>query len=300
MNHYSYIENLVFEGGGVKGIAYAGAIEVLESQNILQNATSVAGTSAGAITATLVALNYGANDIKDIIMDMDFKKFEDGFNPFRLFSSYGLYKGKVFLKWMEDKIVKAGLPQNATFEDMSTNESFKSLKIFATDLNTENIVEFSASNTPKTIVAEAVRASMSIPLFFKSWRFSNKMPNDHIYVDGGVLYNYPIEVFSNLDKTLGFYLKSFQGKKPSNLSFKSPVHYVKALFETLLKSQSVEFQKNQLEKQSTVIINDLNVSATDFKLSDEMKMKLIEQGKIATQKKLGLSDIFSSNSSSTF
>ena len=225
-------------------------------------------------------------------MEMDFKKFEDGFNPFRLRTSYGLYKGIVFLKWMEDKIEKAGLPKDVTFEILSSKGTFKNLKIFATDLNTENIVEFSAFNTPQAIVAEAVRASMSIPLFFKAWSFSNKKPNDHIYVDGGVLYNYPIEVFKDLDKTLGFYLTSFQKRQPSDFRFKSPVKYIKFLFETLLKSQNVEYQNNIREKQSTVIINDLNVSATDFKLSDDMKTKLIEQGKIATEKYLGLTDIF--------
>jgi len=51
----SQFHNLVFEGGGIKGIAYAGALEVLEKENILSDIKRVAGTSAGAITATLLA-----------------------------------------------------------------------------------------------------------------------------------------------------------------------------------------------------------------------------------------------------
>jgi len=287
------IKNLVFEGGGVKGIAYAGALEVLEAQKILGEVKNVAGTSAGAITATLVALNYSASEIKKIILDMNFKKFEDGFNPFRLFTSYGLYKGNAFLKWIEDKIEKAGIPKDVTFKSMAKNPAFKKLKIFATDLNIENIREFSEEKTPDTIVAEAVRASMSIPLFFRAWQFSNEKPNNHIYVDGGVLYNYPISIYNDLEHTLGFYLTSFQKTKPTRLGFYSPIKYIKFLFETLLKSQNVEFQRNTQDKQASVIINDLNVSATDFDLSNEMKLKLIDQGKIATQKHLGLSSIFS-------
>ena len=46
----SQFRNLVFEGGGVKGIAYAGAVAVLEDKGILPGIRRVAGTSAGAIS----------------------------------------------------------------------------------------------------------------------------------------------------------------------------------------------------------------------------------------------------------
>lgn len=55
MTGFGGVTNLVFEGGGVKGVAYCGALHELDSQGILPAVTSVAGTSAGAITAALVA-----------------------------------------------------------------------------------------------------------------------------------------------------------------------------------------------------------------------------------------------------
>lgn len=55
-----HFKNLVFEGGGVKGIAYAGALEILDKEGILQNIERVAGTSAGAMMAVLVGLRYSA------------------------------------------------------------------------------------------------------------------------------------------------------------------------------------------------------------------------------------------------
>ena len=61
------ITNLVFEGGGVKGIAYAGALEALEEANLLAQITAVAGTSAGAITSCLLALRYSAAEIKKLV-----------------------------------------------------------------------------------------------------------------------------------------------------------------------------------------------------------------------------------------
>jgi NTE family protein len=73
----SQFRNLVFEGGGVKGIAYAGALEVLEKENILPDIKRVAGTSAGAITATLLALGAKSSDIADIVGHTSFRKFMD-------------------------------------------------------------------------------------------------------------------------------------------------------------------------------------------------------------------------------
>ena len=57
-----HFKNLVFEGGGVKGIAYVGALEVLDKEGILKNIKRVAGTSAGAMVAVLVGLNYTATE----------------------------------------------------------------------------------------------------------------------------------------------------------------------------------------------------------------------------------------------
>ena len=73
----SQFRNLAFEGGGVKGIAYAGAIKVLEEENILTDIKRIAGTSAGAITAPLIALGANSNDIADIVGNTSFRKFMD-------------------------------------------------------------------------------------------------------------------------------------------------------------------------------------------------------------------------------
>jgi len=55
---------LVFEGGGVRGVAYGGVFEVLEYAQITPQIEAVAGTSAGAIAATMMSLNYSAKDFR--------------------------------------------------------------------------------------------------------------------------------------------------------------------------------------------------------------------------------------------
>lgn len=54
--------NLVFEGGGVKGIAYCGALGVLDERGILSWIRRVGGASAGAINATILALGYTVDE----------------------------------------------------------------------------------------------------------------------------------------------------------------------------------------------------------------------------------------------
>src|ERR1044072_1217191 len=105
---YPY-RNLVFEGGGVKGIAYGGALEVLEQSQITPQIEKVAGTSAGAITATMVSLGYTAGELIEIMMGLDFSKLEDGSDILgleRLVKYYGWFKGDYFLNLMQSFIQK--------------------------------------------------------------------------------------------------------------------------------------------------------------------------------------------------
>ena len=100
---YPY-KNLVFEGVGVKGVAYGGVFEVPEQRQITPQIKSVAGTSAGTSTATMMSPNYSAAEFLKIMMTLNFEKFEDGcdlIGPFRLIRQFGWFKGNYFLKLME-------------------------------------------------------------------------------------------------------------------------------------------------------------------------------------------------------
>lgn len=90
-----HFRNLVFEGGGVRGIAYVGAMEVLAKKGILSNIQRVGGTSVGAINATLVALGFSNAEQRDILWKLDFKNFlDDSWGVFRnterLLNKFGL------------------------------------------------------------------------------------------------------------------------------------------------------------------------------------------------------------------
>ena len=101
----SQFRSLIFEGGGVKGIAYAGALEELEKRGITNDVTRIAGTSAGAITAALVALGASAKYVGDAVGGTNFRSFMDSSfglvrDTNRLLSDYGWFKGDAFGEWM--------------------------------------------------------------------------------------------------------------------------------------------------------------------------------------------------------
>jgi NTE family protein len=282
----SSITNLVFKGGGVLGIAYAGAIEVLEQQGVLQNIQRVAGTSAGAITAALVSLRYTSAEITNIVNQTDFKSFEDGnilVDALHTLNTYGFYKGDAFLNWMKTQIKNKGIDPNATFSDFA-NKGCRELHVFATDLNMQGLKEFSAETTPNVIVAEAVRASMSIPLFFEAWTFPNNNPDNHIYVDGGVLFNYPLTIFDSENvpnpQTLGLFLSNLNANVPaSDLQTGEFVKYIGSLVQTLLEAQVINFEHDPEEEKRSIVIDNLGISATNFKLTDDQKTSLYNSGK---------------------
>ena len=68
------LENLVLSGGGTKGEAYVGFLNAMEASGTLQNLKSIAGSSAGGITATFIAAGMSAKEITDAAKSIDLWK----------------------------------------------------------------------------------------------------------------------------------------------------------------------------------------------------------------------------------
>ena len=284
------ITNLAFKGGGVKGIAFVGALRELEKADHLLNIKRVGGTSAGALVAAMYALDYTIDEIEKLMHGLNFRSFEDHFNPIRIVTHYGLYEGDYILDFAHNLLLNCnkGLPAKATFNDLRI-AGCRDLYVFATNLNAHCVVEFSADKTPHAFVAEAIRASMSIPLFFKAWQFSNGIPDSHIYVDGGLLFNYPISFFDSPrftsvvnelnPETIGLFLQSPPADQTNDeLKFDTVLHYTRHLFETLLDSQDQSFNEDGVQLSRSVIINDLGIPATKFNLNADDMKALVDSG----------------------
>src|SRR5438132_1479695 len=92
--------DLVFEGGGVKGIGLVGAFRVIRQH---YEPANVAGTSAGAIVGALVAAGYSPDELQHIMEEVDYEKFKDPTLVDRLplvgplinvLAQEGIYEGK--------------------------------------------------------------------------------------------------------------------------------------------------------------------------------------------------------------
>jgi NTE family protein len=190
-----HFRNLVFEGGGVKGIAYVGALAELKQRNILSRIKRVGGTSAGAINAVLLATRHSPEETRELLWKLNFNNFMDDSwgvvrDSKRLLDKYGWYKGEFFRSWIGQIIENKTGNRNATFNDLK-NQGMPELYLVGTNISTGFSEVFSAEHTPRVSVADAARISMSIPLFFAAVRNFR----DDVYVDGGVLRNYPVKLF---------------------------------------------------------------------------------------------------------
>jgi NTE family protein len=204
-------ENLVLEGGGVRGIAYAGSIRCLEEAGIMQDVGKVAGTSAGAIAALAISLGYESKEIEDLIYRTKVQKFNDGRFMFvggiaRLNKYYGWYRGKVFTSWLEEIIAKKTGNPEMTFREMH-ERGFTDLYVTGTSLNNQRLIIFSWETYPDMKVKDAVRISMSIPFYFQAVYIDEcgqvldrrYLPQNYdLMVDGGLTGNFPIGVFDDI------------------------------------------------------------------------------------------------------
>lgn len=273
--------NLVFEGGGVKGIAYAGALQVLGEAGVLPGVRAVAGTSAGAITAALVAVGYSPDELAATMLALDLTRFEDGGleGPVRLVEKYGWYRGDAFLTWLRAEIETKAKAGDLTFGELAARREVD-LRVVATDVSTHLPVVFSAAATPDMQVAEAVRMSMSIPFFFASVTYAG-----NLYVDGGATWNYPIEIFDDAtpnEATLGLRFESLTATPRPPAHVGNIVELAKSLYEAVSMVQTDFYRRSSADLHRTVVIDDLGIQATDFGITRAQKEALLANGRKAT------------------
>lgn len=289
----------VFEGGGVKGIGLVGAISVIEKEHEFVN---LAGTSAGAIVAALLAAGYTSDEMKKIITELDFSKLEDPTFEDRIplagplvseLSRMGLYKGDAFLDKIRGWLAAKG---KHTFKDLLMDEfadderyKFK-LRVVATDISRrrmlvlpQDIKEYGIA--PEDLeIALAVRMSMSIPLFFEPVKF-----NGCDIVDGGLVSNFPVDLFDSDGPpawpTFGFKLVLSDQRRPGQVTEQpivGPVSEIVAMFYTAMEAHDAYHLGNS-KYVRTIAIDTLGIGATDFNLTNQQKENLYHSGEQAAE-----------------
>lgn len=211
--------DLVLSGGGVKGVGLVGAVvALLEAGYTVQR---VSGTSAGSIVGAIVAAGSeltGA-EVKDLALQLDYHKFRDPVPAQRLpvigsslavLLGDGMYRGDYAHDWVQSQLRNLGV---RTFGDLAIDddelapEQRYKLVVTVADVTTGQLVRLPwdyrrvyGLDPDEQSVADAVRASMSIPFYFRPVKLTSAAGLTSTLLDGGLLSNFPVD---SLDRTDG-------------------------------------------------------------------------------------------------
>lgn len=200
-NVSNYTKNtLILSGGGIKGIAHIGALKALEEKNILCNITTIAGTSIGGLIASLFVIGYTADELYSFIELFDLSKIKS-IDPSRLLAKHGLDDGSKFVFVLEKMFEEKNISKNITFVELWNMTKIK-LILTTVCLNDKQPYYLSHLTFPTMPILLAIRMTTSLPIWFIPVEYNNKL-----FVDGGCIDNYPIQLFEkNLNNVIGIYL----------------------------------------------------------------------------------------------
>lgn len=272
---------LIMKGGGIKGLAYVGALEVLFANGYSFN--WFAGTSAGAITAVLLGAGYSTKELEIILKEKNFNDFRDaGFfkKIGNLIRKRGLYEANTFRDWMDDLLLdkveksKSSTANEVLLETLAEITTYR-VSVYASreGLNAQ-IFDSADERTSNVPASFAVRSSMAIPFFF-----TPTSVNGYDVVDGGMQNNFPANIFlkSNPGTAfIGLYLGPERFKRDYNKG------YFAKMFSIWTDANDIYSLKEY--QNETIVIDPSPISTFDFVLTAEEKEFLLEGGRLAALK----------------
>ena len=299
----------VFEGGGVKGIGLVGAVSEIEKAGYeLEN---LAGTSAGAIVASLLAVGYSAAELKKELEQLNYSDFKDeglldklGFlgKGLSIGFEYGIYEGEFFENWLEGLLVARG---KTTFGDITTDykaEKYKyKFQAIAADITDRRLLVLPGDlklfgiNPDEFSISRAVRMSMSIPFFFEPVGLRDTSGRKHLIVDGGLLSNYPIWLLDDGTEDPSWPTFGFKLMEPDKRELKearrnpinNPISFLKAIVGTMLDahdSYHISKSKGDFDRTigipTVITVNGMakGIGTTDFGITQKESQALYDNG----------------------
>ena len=303
--------DLVLEGGGVKGIALVGALEVLEEHGYTYR--RVAGSSAGAIVGSLVAAGIPAKRLATILREIDYRRFRDG-GPFSntllgragaLALRSGIYHGNHLPDWLDEQLREhAGPGWTGVFADLpyvdpdperviADSRRFR-LVVTGSDLTNGRLRYFPwdfpayGRDPGAERIVDSVRVSMSIPFFYRPVRWRETDGHVTWLVDGGMLSNYPIQVFDAPAgvaprwPTIGIKLS---GRPQAGLGITNTIKGPLGMGFAMLRTMMGFYDRLHIDASDaidrTIFVDTGKVRTTDFDLSTEDREMLYQNGRKA-------------------
>lgn len=302
--------DLVLEGGGVKGIGLVGAYAALTDAGY--EVHRVAGTSAGAIVGALIAAGMPPAELERAMRQVDYGLSEDegvldhpgpvGRALSVLFEK-GICEGNHLHAWLDDVLATLGA---RTFGDLriddpgsspSPEKAYK-LVVMVSDVTRGELVRLPWDYAryglvpDDQLVADAVRASMSIPFFYEPFRFAGLGPDGNeaisFMVDGSLLSNFPIDVFDRTDgrpprwPTLGVKLSA---RPAAPVTDRREVNGAFGLGRAVIGAMANAHDQMHIDEPSviarTIFVDTGDVQATDFDIDEATQDMLYRSGRHA-------------------
>ncbi len=305
----------VFEGGGVKGIGLVGAVSAIEEAGY--EFVNLAGTSAGAIVASLLAVGYSGAEIRDILQEVNYNDFTDETPLDKLglpgkvvnvVLEYGIYKGDFFENWLETLLQAKN---KTTFGDIRidnpSQEKYRyKFQAIASDITDKRLLVIPGDlsdfgyDPDKFSISRAVRMSMSIPVFFEPFVLTDSRGKLHYIVDGGVLSNYPIWLLDDGTSdpewpTFGFKLSEYDDRTipgPGKNAKPGIIGFLEAIAGTMLDAHdNYHISISHGDFARTININTnveidgriKKIGVTDFAITREESDALFNNGEVAAK-----------------
>lgn len=311
--------DLVLSGGGVKGVGLVGAVVALIDGGYTPQ--RVSGTSAGSIVGAVVAAaartgSISGEQVKDLALQLDYSKFLDPGPvervPFvgpslALLRGSGIYRGDYARDWVRSQLADLGV---TTFGDLAIDdpelppEQRYRLVVTVSDVTTGQLVRLPwdyrrvyGLDPDEQSVADAVRASMSIPFFFRPVTLTSSAGLKSTLMDGGLVSNFPID---SLDRTDGGTPRwpSFGITLLPNLPFGNdkvipalaplrligPSHLLEDVITTVLVGRDQAYLNQPWVSARTIRVDSTDVGFLDFDISDGEVEALYGKGYAAATK----------------
>lgn len=272
----SWIRALAIEGGGIKGLAYPRVLERLAEYlpKHLSSLERLIGTSAGAITAMIIALGADTRYLARLLADTPWQEFFDGDfgvvrDLARLVEEHGYYRLDFARDWLADRAAELGWRPGVTFAELWENTG-RQLEVVAIN-ETRHVLEyFNYQSHPDVPIVDATLASMAIPFVFPPVEIDGEY-----YSDGGVAANLAMSRLDDceLHTVMGIRLA---GAEESRRQWERPatvVHRAIALAGITMELAN-QAQIPHRYRSRVMTIETGTISALDFRLDPEQVEQL--------------------------
>lgn len=283
----------VFSGGGVKGIAFAGAIEAAEEAGYTEWG-QLAGTSAGAIAAMALAVGYDAAGMRAALDAADYARIAAPSNPFGrlldLVRRDALTSGKGLSEWIEELLASSPRPARlfgeleGRLQVIGCDLAHSRLVVFPDDVGLYEDDRGEALRPEEFPIAKAVRISAGYPYFFPPLHLRDRATGrPGVLVDGGVASAFPVFLFDRERPrwpTWGFRLHSGLGpERPSQREIGGvdwPIDMAWGILETAMNAFDTREVLSFGDRVVSIPTGD--VGTLDFSVSAAQREFLYDSG----------------------